>query len=133
MDLLQEIKRRKAERKKRNAALGGCIENPLPRWEKVWAEVSEMIRVYCISKRMTFSELIEECREIDPGGVNNFYRLWDLVDCDAFGRWVDNRLTEQDLRAFFVLVDEWKDAVRSLLSLHEQGSGSVHNRGVFDK
>lgn len=120
MDLLQEIKRLKLTRADRNVVSLGPIENPLPRWEKVWAEVSEMVQMHCINKRVTFAELIEECREVDAGIVIEFFRLWDLVDCDVFGRWVDNRLTEEALKAFYSDVERWKEAVHDLLTLHEK-------------
>lgn len=128
MDLLDEIKRRKLKRQEGNAILEGHVENPLPRWEKAWAEVSELVRAYCVSKRMTFSELIEECRAIDPDGVSEFYRLWDVVDCDVFGRWVDNKLTEQDLEAFYSDVERWKEAVHDLLALHEEKAKNAIQR-----
>lgn len=120
MDLLDEIKRLKLRRADRNAVSLGPVENPLPRWEKAWAEVSEMVQVHCINKGVTFAELIEECRGLDAGIVTEFYRLWDLVDCDVFGWWVDNRLTEQALEAFYSDVERWKEAVHDLLALHEE-------------
>jgi hypothetical protein len=120
MDLLDEIKRLKVRRKEIGGISRSDVENPLPRWEKVWYEVSVMVQTYCVNKRVTFGELIEECREIDPAMVDEYFRLWDLVDCDVFGRWLDNTLTEEGLKAFYGVADRWKEAMRNLLALLEQ-------------
>jgi len=120
MDLLDEIKRLKVRRKEISGISKSDVENPLPRWEKVSSEVSEMVKAYCFNKRITFGELIEECREIDRAMLDEYFRLWDLVDCDVFGRWLDNTLTEEGLKAFYGVADRWKEAMRNLLTLLEQ-------------
>jgi hypothetical protein len=119
MNLLEEIKQRKLKRQVNPLTVEFTVENPLPHWEKAWEEVSGSIRGYCRTNRITFCEFIEECRTIDNGAVVEFYRLWDIVDCDVYGRWLDNTLTNDRLLQFYSNVDEWKDTVRKLFALHE--------------
>ncbi len=119
MDLLEEIKRQKALRRERTVTVE--VENPLPRWERAWEEVSDMLRVYCLKNHVTFAELIEDCRRLDPESVRAFYRLWGTVDRDVFGRWVNNRLTPLELESFYAAVERWKEAVRRMVASHERG------------
>ena len=152
MVLLDEIKRRKMKRMERNSTPevnGGSVsprgenwtlpdfthgvENPLPYFENAFREVTGLMERYCRTYGVSRAEFITEMSQRNPAGMEAFWRLHDLVDCDVYGKWCKGRLTSQDLSQFCRNINRWVEHTRSLFgtppmaTLDQTMNGRVDN------
>ena len=91
------------------------VENPLPYFEKVFAEVTMAIREECRQRKCSYAELLEDIRKIDPAIIERFFELHDAIACDVYGRWCDGSLTVEKLQDFYRTLEEWQVLVIEML------------------
>jgi len=115
MDLLTEIRKLKSSRLTPDEIILPGVENPSPRFEKVFAEVTAAIREECRQRKCTYPELLEDIREIDPTIIERFFELEHAIDCDVYGRWCDGSLTVEKLQDFYRTIQEWQVLVIEML------------------
>ncbi len=117
MDLLTEIRKLKSNRSKQGEIILPGVENPSPRFEKVFAEVTTAIREECRQRKCTYPELLEDIRKIDPVIIKRFFELEHAIDCDVYGRWCGGTLTKEGLREFYRAIEGWRMIVMEMLMI----------------
>ena len=98
--------------KKDNSAIlceDGEVSNPLIYFELAYKLIHAAITKVCVDRNCTYAELLEEIRKIDPEIIEKYFELFEIVDCDVYGKWCTGDLMLEEYKRYCSTVDEWKE------------------------
>ncbi len=104
------------------AELSPALENPLLCVQAALKEVGEVRRDMMQTSRLSWPELLEQCRTIDPALTDRVITVFDELDTGIDGRYVDEFVTKEFLDDYFMKLSEWKRLSMQMLQMVSKAS-----------
>jgi len=121
MDLLNAIKKLKRTSVEVIAGKTEPSSSPLALFQRAHAQVAATIKNECMSRGLSYAELLAEIRRTDPLIVDQYLMSSDSVNCDIYGRWVNGTITEEGFQQFTRLVEQWLSTTMEMLQVGKSG------------